>query len=111
VAANLIDKFPPALKAHFQTTLSNALASPAWRAQVEARLGRPMPGLAEAAHPFDLLKGEARALADTRMDVITFFLCLFEALAHERHRFAVEKIERAKAEQVANSAGKTADDP
>jgi len=38
------------------------------------------------------------------MDVITFFLCLFEALAHERHRFAVEKIQRMQATAAAQAA-------
>jgi hypothetical protein len=88
LAGNLIEKLPPTLKARSQAILTDVLASPAWKVQLEARLGRPLPELAKLAHPFDILKVEARILADARMDVITFFLCLFEALAHERHRFA-----------------------
>ena len=94
MADNLVAALPPALKARCQTILSNALASPALKPQIEARLGRPLP---EVAHPFDLLNGEARVHAEARMDVIAFFLCLFEELANERHRFAFEKIQRMQA--------------
>jgi hypothetical protein len=96
MAQNLVAALPPTLKVRFEALLSNALASPAWKAQLEARFGRPLPELPELAHPFDLLKGEARTHAEARMDVIVFFLCLFEELANERLRFAVEKLQRGE---------------
>jgi hypothetical protein len=88
MAKNLVATLPPRFKARFQAVLSEALASPALKALLEARL---------SAHLFDLLKGEARTLAEARIDVIVFFLGLFEELAHERHRFAFEKIQRMQA--------------
>jgi hypothetical protein len=94
VAKNLIATLPPTLKGRFEAILSNALASPLLKSQIEVRLGRALPDL---THPFDLLTGEARVHAEARMDVIAFFLCLFEALAGERHRFAFEKIQRLQA--------------
>jgi hypothetical protein len=86
VANNLIATLPPALKTRLQGHRSYALSelpnhilkSPALKAQFETLLGHPLP---ELANPFDLLKGEARAHAEARMDVIVFFLCLFEELA------------------------------
>src|SRR6266481_5370776 len=110
LARNLIDKLPLALKTRIQTIFSDAMASPAWRAKIEARVGRPLPQLTELAHPFDILKGEARTLADARMDVITFFICLLEALAHERHRFAFEKIQRMQATAATQAATSSAAD-
>ena len=104
IAQNLVATLPSALKVRFEALLKNAVAGgtkeliarlpPAWKAQIEFALGH---SLLELAHPFYILKGEARVQAEARMDVIVFFLCLFEELANERHRFAVQKLERMKA--------------
>jgi hypothetical protein len=114
IAKTLIATLPPKLKARSQTIFSDFLASPAWRAQiaahVEARLGRPVPQLAALPHPFDIFKGEARTLADARLDVSVFFICLLEELTRERHQFAIEKIERMKATAAAEAATGTVGD-
>jgi len=101
VAENLVATLPESLKARFEMSLRNVMLElpkhlsarmpPALKAHFEALLGR---SLSELAQPFDLLKGEARAHAEAQMDVLAFFLCLFEELANERHRFASEKLQR-----------------
>lgn len=102
VAKNLVATLSSELKARFQAIAKDALASPQLRplletSLIEAGLGRLLPQLAAAAHPFDMLEGEAQTLAHARLDVMNFFLCLFEALANERHRLAIEKIHRLQA--------------
>jgi hypothetical protein len=104
MAKNLVATLPAALRARFEALLRNVVSEgpkaliaklpPAWKAQIEAALGH---SILELADPFDILKGEARVLAEARVDVLVFYLCLFEELANERHRFAFEKIQRMKA--------------
>jgi hypothetical protein len=77
VANNLVATLPPLAKERFDSYFSYAMS--------------------QLATPFDLLKGESRINAEAQIKVLTFFLCLFDALAHERHRFAVEKIKRMQA--------------
>src|SRR5262249_60949172 len=58
ISKNLLATLPPQLKDRPQTTRSIAFASPDFKTKIEARLGRPLPQLTEAAHPFDILEGE-----------------------------------------------------
>jgi hypothetical protein len=71
MAKNLIATLPPALKAKFKTILS-------WMAEL----------------PLYTLKGDVQTHVESQLHVLAFFLCLFEALSDERHRFAFEKMQR-----------------
>jgi hypothetical protein len=109
MAKKLIDTLQPSLKRRFETVFSDmksnlpknliAKMPPALKAQLQAK-GH---SLSELTEPFDLLEGELRTHVEPQIDVLVFFLCVFEELAKGRHRLALEKLQRIQKQGSGNA--------